>query len=148
MAEPKKLKFVEAFNAARGFRSIPMQSGYEKIDSDRVLERYFAPISYELYGEGAKAYAMTTTVFDFKSFTATVTTQQVSQRLEPLTEPAAAIIPFSAFENKMAIEDAHQALTELGGAPAPIEDLLDRSLTTKRAITPLKPPNFGPKKAP
>ena len=125
-----------------------MQSGYEKIDDDRVLERYFAPVMYELYSNNAKSFAVTTTLFDFKAFQATVTTQQVDMQLKPLTEPASAIVPFSAFENKMAIEDAHQALTELGGTPCSIEDILDRTLATKRGITPLKPPSFGPKKTP
>ncbi len=146
MAEPKKLKLIEAFNATKGFRSMAMQSGYEKIDSDRVLERYFAPVIYALYGDSVKSFSMTTTVFDFKSYLATVTTQQISGSFEPLTEPSSAIVPFSGFENKTAIEDAHQALTQLGGDPGSIEDILDRSFSTKRAITPLKPPSFGPKK--
>ncbi|MDE1153493.1 MAG: hypothetical protein PW788_13230 [Micavibrio sp.] len=145
MTPPKKLKLVQAFDRAKSFRTQQDQTGYEKVDDDRVLERYFQPLLWEKLSSGVTMQLMTSTLFDFKSYTATVSTMTMNGNQAVQGEPSHVLVPFSAFENKRAIVDAHRALIELGGDPGPIDDIINNELVTRRPIAPMKPAQFSKK---
>jgi hypothetical protein len=140
---PKKLKFVQAFNEQTG-RTHETQSGYQKIDDDRVLERYFVPVVLNAYSDkSVDRTQAVTTVYDFKSFMATVYTTALNPNLSIAGETQV-MTPFSAIENKQAVLDARRALIELGGHPAEVEDYLN--VATKRDIKPMGALQLTPKK--
>jgi len=145
MTPPKKLKLIEAFDRNKGYRKAEDQTGYEKVDDERVIERYFHPLLWEKMSSGVTMQLMTATLYDFKSYTATVSTMTLNANQAVQGEPVHVVVPFSTFENKKAIVDAHRALVELGGDPGVIDDIISSDFATKRAITPLKPAQF-PKK--
>ena len=134
-AAPKPLKLVKLFNNGT---SPNEQDGYEKVDSDRVIERFFYPLRWRSFDKMQMETEVVVTLYDFKSFTATETRETINRSGEVIGGPSHTVIPFSAFENKQAIADAHRALTELGGEPASIEALLNEDVTTKKTITPMK----------
>lgn len=133
-APPKKLKFVQAFDKAAGARTSEQQSGYEKVDDNRVLERYFHPILYQRFEKQVTTQQVTVTLFDFSSFTATVTTMTLDKNESLQGAVNTTTIPFSQFENKQALRDAHRALEELGGTPPPLDDFSGLTMATKGAI--------------
>ncbi len=144
-ALPKKLKFVEAFDKAVGLRTAEQQTGYEKVDDSRVLERYFHPILWQRLEPQVTTQQVTATLYDFKSFTATVTTMTLDKNFNLQGGISQNVIPFSTFENKMALRDAHRALQELGGDPPPIDDFASLTMSTKGAIVAPGPAQFKPK---
>ena len=142
---PKKLKMVEAFDKAKGARTVEQQTGYEKVDDERVLERYFHPLIWQRFETGVTAQQVTVTLYDFKSFTATVSTQTLDKNLSLQGEVTHHIIPFSQFENRQAIRDAHRALEELGGSPPALEDFTVFDMSTKAPIPMPKTAQFTKK---
>lgn len=142
---PKKLKFVEAFDKARMRLSSDDQSGYEKVDDMRVLERYFHPVLWQQTDPRVTTQLVTVTLFDFKSFTATITTQPLDRSMNLQGGVDSTLVPFSAFENKDALREAHRALTELGGTPPPLEQITSLDLSTKSPLSAPKTAHFGKK---
>lgn len=142
---PRKLKFVEAFDKAKGRLSQDDQSGYEKVDDQRVLERYFHPVLWQPLEAKVTSQLVTVTLYDFKSFTATISTQTLDKSQTMQSGVTSTIVPFSAFENKDAIRDAHRALTELGGSPPPLEQITSLDFTTKSPLSAPRPAQFGRK---
>lgn len=140
---PKKLKFAEAFDKAKGPRTPEQQSGYEKVDDQRVLERYFHPVLWQQWEAAVTTQLVTVTLYDFKAFTATVTTMTLDKNLNLQGEVKSSILPFSQFENRKALEDAHRALKELGGDPAPLDDF--SSMTLKGPVDAPSAATFKPK---
>ncbi|MBI1215842.1 MAG: hypothetical protein GC185_08500 [Alphaproteobacteria bacterium] len=131
----KKLKLVEPFNENTG-RTQKMQTGYEKIDDDRVVERYFVPILWTSYSERAQRSQVVTTLYDFKSFTATIYSMTLDRDGDPNGNETQTVVPFAGLENKQAVLDARRALIELGGQPAEVEEYLN--VATTREIKPMR----------
>jgi hypothetical protein len=132
---PRPLKLVKIFDDS----SRPnQQQGYEKVDDDRVLERYSYPLRWRNNDNMKIETAMVVTLFDFKSFTATETREVLDRTGGLMGDILHTSIPFSAFENKQAIADAHRALIELGGNPPPIDALLNEDVAVKKPVTTLK----------
>ncbi len=142
---PKKPKMVEAFDKAVGMRTGEQQSGYEKVDEMRVLERYFHPVLWGRFEAAVTTQAVTVTLYDFKSFTAHVTTMTIDKSFNLQGAPSTAIIPFRDFDNKQAIRDAHQALTQLGGEPPALEQFSLDDVSTKVSLAAPKTAQFGKK---
>lgn len=144
-AGPKKLKMVEAFDKAVGMRTGEQQSGYEKVDDMRVVERYFHPILWGRFEAAVTTQSVTTTLYDFKSFTAHITTMTLDKSFTLQGAPSTTIIPFRDFDNKQAIRDAHQALTQLGGEPPALEQFSLDDVSTKISLSAPKTAQFGKK---
>ena len=142
---PKKLKFVEAFDMVRMLLSVDDQAGYEKVDDMRVLEPYFLPVLWLQTDPRVTTQLVTVTLFDFKSFTATITTQPLDRSMNLQGGVDSTLVPFSAFENKDALREAHRALTELGGTPPPLEQITSLDLSTKSPLSAPKTAHFGKK---
>ncbi|MDI1227733.1 MAG: hypothetical protein PSY14_08620 [bacterium] len=144
-AGPKKLKMVEAFDKASGLRTGEKQSGYEKVDDMRVVERYFHPVLWSPFESGLTTQAVVATLYDFKSFTAHITTMTIDKSYNLQGAPSHAIVSFRDFDNKQAIRDAHQALTQLGGEPPALEQFSLDDVSTKVSLAAPKTAQFGKK---
>jgi hypothetical protein len=142
---PKKLKFVEAFNDATDGRNAQEQTGYEKVDDYRVAERFFHPILWQRFEPQVTIQQVTVTLYDFKSFTATISTMAVDKNLSLQGDVKHTVIPFSAFDNKAALRDAHRALKELGGNPPELEDLASVLLMPGKNLEAPSRAQFKPK---
>lgn len=140
---PRPLKLVKIFDDSA---KPNQQQGYEKVDDDRVLERYFYPLRWRKHDNMQMETAVVVTLFDFKSFTATETRETIDRNGAHIGDMVHTVIPFSAFENRQAIADAHRALTELGGNPAPIDTLLNEDVTVHKNVAPLKTIQLNRKK--
>ncbi len=135
---PKPLQMVKIFKDAAGGGKTQNQLGYELIDHERVLERvvysqdYFS--SAEKFNDLATGYVRVTMAYDFKAFEVRTVTTLTKQRTSTVVHTDITTKPFSQIENKQAIIDAHRALTELGGTPPPLEDIIRISVKTLRPL--------------
>jgi hypothetical protein len=132
-------KLVKAFAQGRHRLSADAQSGYEKVDDHRVLERCFYPLRWRERDQSPMEMLVTVTLFDFKSFIATVTRETVNRDGALVGAPQHTDIAFESFGNRAAIAEARRALVALGGSPCPIDALLDDDVSVKKPVTPLKP---------
>lgn len=148
MTLSKKLKLIEAFDKTKqGGRSAEQQTGYEKVDDQRVVERFFHPLLWQRSEQQLAIQQMTVVLYDFKSFTASVSQMFVDRNLSIQGDVKTSTVPFSAFENKQALREAFRALKELGGDPTPFED---RAFTMSTETELAAPPRatFKPKAPP
>ena len=139
----KPLKLVKIFKDALDGSVNVQPVGYEKIDDERVLERYRYTQSYNdgsSFGHDPKlSFLVETVVYDFKLFRATTTTTLMKAKGYEILHTNVQTTPFSQIENKQAIIDAHRALVELKGNPPSLSDILGYSVKTREDIH-LEPP--------
>lgn len=124
MADPakKKLKLVDDFETSSW-----RMDGWQKVDDTTVLHRRRVPITSD-------RQSVMVQIYDFNTFlmTTIVDTKGYNQGELSATSQT---ISFSAIENKQALKDAHQALTELKGSPPHIDVVLDVDVTLDKNVT-------------
>ncbi|MEZ0261601.1 MAG: hypothetical protein ACAH80_11370 [Alphaproteobacteria bacterium] len=124
MADPgkKKLKLVDDFETASW-----RMEGWQKVDDDTVLHRRRIPVTGDRNGIMLQIFDFNTfqltTIFDLKGYN----TGELSGSMQ--------VIPFSQIENKQALKDAHQALTDLKGNPPHIDIVLGVDVTLDKNVT-------------
>jgi hypothetical protein len=89
--------------------------GYQKLDDNIVIYRRYLPVTKELS-------SIMIHMYDFASYQMTVILDSKGYNQGIAT--AMQVIAFRDVGNKQAIRDAHQALTELEGAPPPLNQVL------------------------
>lgn len=94
------------------------------------------PILWTSYSERAQRSQVVTTLYDFKSFTATIYSMTLDRDGDPNGNETQTVVPFAGLENKQAVLDARRALIELGGQPAEVEEYLN--VATTREIKPMR----------
>lgn len=124
MADPakRKLKLVDEFETASW-----RMEGWQKIDDDTVLHRRRVPITSERKSTLIQIY-------DFNTFMMTTIVDAKGGGTGEFAVTSQTI-HFSAIENKQALKDAHQALTELKGSPPHIDVVLGVSVTLDKNVT-------------
>jgi len=113
-ATPKKLKLAQVFSDYTNIDN--RYAGYQKIDDETVLYRRYIQL------DSSRKPGLLQ-IFDFSTFQMTTL---LEGRGSNSGEYALSmqVTPFSQIENSQSIRDAHQALTELGGTPPALENIL------------------------
>jgi hypothetical protein len=120
--DTRKLKLLDAFDAAASDMGddAPNTVGYQKVDDLTVLERKLLPVlTMPGYTDHIVVQA---DVYDFNNFS--VTHYALAYGNDNVFQPPVRE-NFSAIEGKQCIRDAHRALVELGGAPRPLDEIMD-----------------------
>lgn len=117
MAEPKKKNELRLVRDDREKTERWQLEGYQKLDDNLVMYRRYLPVTKELNSIMIHVYDFSTyqqtTILDAKGYNsggAAATTMQVTN--------------FRDLGNKQAIKDAHRALSDLGGSPPCLNDVL------------------------
>ena len=90
--------------------------GYQKLDDSIVIYRRYVPITKELS-------SILIHLYDFASYQMTVILDSKGYNAGSVST-GMQVISFSEIGNKQAIRDAHQALSELGGTPPQLSQVL------------------------
>lgn len=140
MAEPQKQSLKPAAAAFDDNRPLKLleggidrekpQFGFQKLDDTTVLERKKIPVCVYSNTDNAP-WGVWIRIYDFQANQVLSYVQDVySNRFAPATQ----VMNFSSVENPAALRDAHRALVELGGNPAPLDDILGYSHVAKPVI--------------
>lgn len=90
--------------------------GYQRLDDKLVMYRRYVPVTKELN-------SIMIQLFDFNSYLMTIVLDAKGYNSSNAST-AMQVIPFKDIGNKQAILDAHQALSDLGGKPPSLSDVL------------------------
>ncbi|MDD9900322.1 MAG: hypothetical protein OXT65_05025 [Alphaproteobacteria bacterium] len=124
--QEKPLRLIDEFSSANQF-------GYQKVDDTTVLERKHIPICRYTDSESTP-WAVHISVDDFKSLLVTTYVQNAYDSGNK--QPQVHFRNFSEVEGKQAIKDPHRALTELGGTPAPLDEIMDIAAPERKRALP------------
>jgi hypothetical protein len=90
--------------------------GFQRLDNKIVMYRRYVPVTRELN-------SILMQIYDFNAYQMTIVLDAKGYGSNGAAA-AMQVVGFSAVENKQALKDAHQALTDLGGNPPPISVVL------------------------
>jgi hypothetical protein len=136
-ADKRQLKLLDAFDVAASDAPDETgdQVGYQKVDDTTVLERKIIPLA--IASTVSDQILMRTDVYDFNNFTVTSYTVRLGHSDAPFRESPSR--NFSDIEGKQCIRDAHRALTELGGSPPPLDEIMDFCVELKKSVAASRP---------
>lgn len=132
MKQDRPLQLVHHFNK----ENASDQYGWQKVDDTTVLERKKIPVCVFSNNDNM-IWGVWIRMYDFNAGQVLNYVQQCYD--SNARTPEIQTLNFSDIENPQAIADAHRALTELGGHPPALEDVLPTRGLSKPGLK-AKPP--------
>ena len=132
MAEDRPLRLVHHFNK----ENASAQYGWQLVDETTGLERKKIPVCV-FSNNDTQLWGVWIRMYDFNAGQVLNYVQQCYD--SDARTPEMSVMPFSQIENPQCIIDAHRALTELGGHPPALDDVLPQRPLGKPGLRPKNP---------
>lgn len=117
MAEARKKQELRLVRDERESKEKWQLEGYQRLDDNIVMYRRYLPVTKELN-------AILLQIYDFNAYQQIIVLDSKGYNAGGGASGSMQVTNFRDLGNKRAIKDAHQALTDLGGTPPALNDVL------------------------